>query len=155
MPLTKSTGKKAFSKNVEAEMNAGKPQKQAVAIAYSVKREAAKNESINEGTTMTIETLITQITEKSDDANSTFEQTIMEKISTRIEGLKEKIMSEAFPGFAGEAGGKAAAVETLSGNKSKGTSTISAAGDTGDFKGEKYNKSTKLSSSEKKHLGGE
>jgi len=42
MPLTKSTSKKAFSKNVKAEIKAGKPQKQAVAIAYSVKREAAK-----------------------------------------------------------------------------------------------------------------
>jgi len=42
MPLTKSTSPKAFSKNVKAEMKAGKPQKQAVAIAYSVKERAAK-----------------------------------------------------------------------------------------------------------------
>lgn len=42
MPLTKSTSKQAFSKNVKAEVKAGKPVKQAVAIAYSVKREAAK-----------------------------------------------------------------------------------------------------------------
>ena len=41
MPLKKSTSKKAFSENVKAEVNAGKPQKQAVAIAYSVKRKAA------------------------------------------------------------------------------------------------------------------
>lgn len=40
MPLVKSTSPKAFSKNVKAEMHAGKPQKQAVAIAYSVKRKA-------------------------------------------------------------------------------------------------------------------
>ncbi len=40
MPLTKSTSKKAFSKNVKAEMKAGRPQKQAVAIAESVKRRA-------------------------------------------------------------------------------------------------------------------
>lgn len=40
MPLVKSTGKKAFSTNVEREMAAGKPQKQAVAIAYSVQRRA-------------------------------------------------------------------------------------------------------------------
>jgi len=38
MPLVKSTGKKAFSENVRREMQAGKPQKQAVAIAYSVQR---------------------------------------------------------------------------------------------------------------------
>lgn len=42
MPLIKSTSKKAFNKNVKAEMKAGKPPKQAVAIAYSVQREAKK-----------------------------------------------------------------------------------------------------------------
>ena len=42
MPLTKSPSKKAFEKNIKAEVKAGKPVKQAVAIAYSVKREAAK-----------------------------------------------------------------------------------------------------------------
>jgi hypothetical protein len=40
MPLIKSTGKRAFGENVATEMRAGKPQKQAVAIAYSEKREA-------------------------------------------------------------------------------------------------------------------
>lgn len=40
MPLKKSKSKKAFSENIKAEMAAGKPQKQAVAIAYSVKRKA-------------------------------------------------------------------------------------------------------------------
>jgi len=40
MPLIKSTSDKAFSKNIKAEIAAGKPQKQAVAIAYSVKRKA-------------------------------------------------------------------------------------------------------------------
>jgi hypothetical protein len=42
MPLSKSASKEAFRKNVKAEVKAGKPVKQAVAIAYSVKREAAK-----------------------------------------------------------------------------------------------------------------
>lgn len=42
MPLKKSTSKPAFRANVKAEIAAGKPQKQAVAIAYAVKREAAK-----------------------------------------------------------------------------------------------------------------
>ena len=42
MPLKKSGSKKAFSSNVKAEMNAGKPQRQAVAIAYNVKRQAKK-----------------------------------------------------------------------------------------------------------------
>lgn len=40
MPLKHSKSEKAFKSNVKAEMKAGKPQKQAVAIAYSVKREA-------------------------------------------------------------------------------------------------------------------
>ena len=38
MPLIKSGSKKAFRENVKAEIAAGKPQKQAVAIAYSTKR---------------------------------------------------------------------------------------------------------------------
>jgi hypothetical protein len=42
MPLVKSTSKQAFRKNIKAEVAAGKPVKQAVAIAYSVKREAAR-----------------------------------------------------------------------------------------------------------------
>lgn len=42
MPLVKSKSKAAFQKNVRAEIAAGKPPKQAVAIAYSVKRAASK-----------------------------------------------------------------------------------------------------------------
>lgn len=42
MPLKKSTSKKAFSSNVRAEIRADRSQKQAVAIAYAVKRKASK-----------------------------------------------------------------------------------------------------------------
>ena len=42
MPLKKSTSKVAFKSNIKAEVEAGKPVKQAVAIAYSEKREAQK-----------------------------------------------------------------------------------------------------------------
>lgn len=42
MPLKKSAGKDAFKANVRAEIAAGRPQKQAVAIAYAVKRQAQK-----------------------------------------------------------------------------------------------------------------
>jgi hypothetical protein len=40
MPLVKSKTPEAFRKNVKAEVAAGKPVKQAVAIAYAVKRSA-------------------------------------------------------------------------------------------------------------------
>ncbi len=45
MPLVKgkkATTKKGFSTNIKREMEAGKPQKQAVAIAYSEAREGKK-----------------------------------------------------------------------------------------------------------------
>ncbi len=42
MPLKKSTSPKAFKENIKTEIKAGKPVKQAVAIAYSEKRQAEK-----------------------------------------------------------------------------------------------------------------
>lgn len=42
MPLKKSTSKSAFKSNIGTEVKAGKPVKQAVAIAYSEKRAAKK-----------------------------------------------------------------------------------------------------------------
>ena len=42
MPLKKSTSAKASKENIKAELAAGKKPAQAVAIAYSEKREAAK-----------------------------------------------------------------------------------------------------------------
>ena len=42
MPLIKSTSKQAFEKNISKERAAGKPEPQAVAIAYSEKRSAQK-----------------------------------------------------------------------------------------------------------------
>ena len=43
MPLVKSKSPEAFRKNVKAEVAAGKPIKQAVAISYAVKRAAEKS----------------------------------------------------------------------------------------------------------------
>jgi len=40
MPLIKSASKKAVSRNIKTEMKAGKPQKQAVAIALETARRA-------------------------------------------------------------------------------------------------------------------
>ena len=42
MPLVKSKSEKAFKKNIATEVKAGKPVKQAVAIAYATKRAAPK-----------------------------------------------------------------------------------------------------------------
>lgn len=42
MPLIKSKSDKAVGKNIATEMHAGKPQKQAIAIALSTQRAAAK-----------------------------------------------------------------------------------------------------------------
>ena len=44
MPLVKSGSAEAVGKNIKAEMKAGKPKKQAVAIALSVERENAKGD---------------------------------------------------------------------------------------------------------------
>ncbi len=48
MPLKKSTSEKAFKDNIRTEVKAGKPVKQAVAIAYSVQR-AAKDKRKTKG----------------------------------------------------------------------------------------------------------
>jgi hypothetical protein len=42
MPLKKSPSKKAFVANIKTEIKSGKPQKQALAIAYATKRKYAK-----------------------------------------------------------------------------------------------------------------
>lgn len=49
MPLIHSKGKRAFSKNVSAEMDAGKPQDQSLAIAYDIKRKAGKKKMAHGG----------------------------------------------------------------------------------------------------------
>ena len=45
MPLVKSSSKKAVSKNIATEIRAGKPPRQAAAIAYSVQREAGRSKT--------------------------------------------------------------------------------------------------------------
>ncbi len=48
MPLTKSKSKAAFTHNLKAEISAGKPMKQSLAIAYATKR-AAKSKKYAQG----------------------------------------------------------------------------------------------------------
>lgn len=46
MSLVKSSSKKAMSTNIGKEMAAGKPKKQAVAIAYSVRRQSTAGKDL-------------------------------------------------------------------------------------------------------------
>lgn len=43
MPIKHSATEKAFVQNIKTEIKSGKPRDQAVAIAYRVQKEAAKN----------------------------------------------------------------------------------------------------------------
>ena len=49
MPLVKSGGKAAVSKNIRTEMAHGKPQKQAVAIALSTQRKYGSGKKSSRG----------------------------------------------------------------------------------------------------------
>jgi len=46
MPLKAGTSRKAFKENVRAEVKAGKPVTQAVAIAYSLKRKGQRKKQM-------------------------------------------------------------------------------------------------------------
>lgn len=46
MPLARGYSPKDISSNISTEMHAGRPQRQAVAIAYSIARRAAKKRGV-------------------------------------------------------------------------------------------------------------
>lgn len=54
MPLIKGKSEKAFKENIRAEVKAGKPVKQAVAIAYDVKRRAEQGKKDGGGVSLAI-----------------------------------------------------------------------------------------------------
>lgn len=49
MPLNPGKSKAAFSQNVATERNAGRPIKQAVAIAYAERRRGKRKQTFHEG----------------------------------------------------------------------------------------------------------
>ena len=96
MPLTKSTSKEAFSKNIEKEMAAGKPQKQAVAIAYSVKREAAKNESQEKTMESIVNFIEASASGDKEAATMNLGQVLMDKVSMKLEDMRVEIANRHF-----------------------------------------------------------
>ena len=85
MPLYESSSKKAFSHNIEAEIHAGKPQKQAVAIAYSEKRKA-EGEGYSEGG---------EVEDGMDDHEAMLDQVASEAMSA-IENKDRGMFRDAF-----------------------------------------------------------
>ena len=81
MPLQKGKSEKAFKHNIKAEIKAGKPQKQAVAIAYSVKRGGKKRVN-KESTTNEI-------------VNASFDSLINQYLSDYL--FSEDVMNAATP----------------------------------------------------------
>jgi len=70
MPLMPGRSKKAFSKNVATEMEHGKPQPQALAIAYSVKRKAGKRHKMAEGGSISAKTEKRPMPDQSTDSKA-------------------------------------------------------------------------------------
>lgn len=96
MPLEKGRSRAAFAHNVKAEIKAGKPQKQAVAIAYSEKGEhmaeggeVDENEELMDHVAMeAIHAVHAQDHAAFRDAHGVLVQDILNKLSSQME-MKE------------------------------------------------------------------
>lgn len=86
MPLIKSGSKQAMSNNISTEMKAGRPQKQAIAIAYATKRKAGKRKKMASGG-MVSEMFIDPL--DGQDANA---DALSEEMTTRKRDTMEAVM---------------------------------------------------------------
>ena len=88
MPLSKGSSQKSFVKNLKSEMESGHPQKQSLAIAYSMKRKAQKKKMAEGG-------------EVDMDAPTNIDPTKAQSISDSFKGA---VHSYAKGGMAGDPG---------------------------------------------------
>lgn len=91
MPLTQGKSPKAFAHNIKAELGAGKPKAQALAIAYAVKRKNAKKMAAG-GMVESADELVPNESGISDDVNEDFHPS--HKPSLDEADLKEHYVEE-------------------------------------------------------------
>lgn len=92
VPLIQSKSKKALYKNIETEMNAGKPQDQSLAIAYDIKRRnAKKRKKMADGG-------ILDAIEKWHNAPDPKKEKPKDQINRDLDPVKAGIISDVFKG---------------------------------------------------------
>jgi len=101
MPLIKSTSKEDVSKNIKKEMAAGKPQKQAVAIALETQRRAAKNESQEKAMESIKQFVQSALFYNKEEATMNIGQALMDKVSEKLEIMRINVANDQF-GFSNE-----------------------------------------------------
>jgi hypothetical protein len=91
MPLDKTCSIEAFNNNIRRSIKEGKPQKQSVAIAYSILRKACEISS--DQPQMTPSEIVKTSKKKGEKK---MQKTNMEKIDILLEKLKEELDTETF-----------------------------------------------------------